>query len=177
MVVALDDASDQDERRKKQMRVRGTRTALGVLAVLVVLSCSNGGNILPAVRSDLNSGSCAGCLLSVEDSLFSFVVRTEADYELLRADCFVERIRREWLPPRPEPEENLVYVSLRGGGCEGCLDIVNVRENLRNIVVEVEGGFQGECEMLIVPGAWVLIPATKKPVTFEFRSVICSDNE
>lgn len=158
------------------MRVRDVALGLGVLAVLTVLACNSEVIVPTTTSSGLNSGNCAGCLLSVEDSLFSFVVRTDADYESLKATCFIERIRREWLPPRPGAEEELVYVSLRGGGCEGCLDIVNVRETFRNIVVEVEGGFQGDCEMLIVPGAWALIPETEKPITFEFQEVICPDD-
>ena len=157
--------------------MRGKRAvlALGVLPLLAVLACWTGGKI-PAVTSlAFDSGNCAGCLLGSDDGLSSFVVRTDADYESLTAKC--GRIRKEWLPPRPGREEVLVYVSREGSGCKGCLDIVNIRETRRETVVEVEGGFQGACEMLITLGAWALVPKTKKPVTFEFREVLCPDDE
>ena len=108
--------------------------------------------------------------------MFSFVVRTNADYESLTAICFLERIREEWLPPQPGLEEILVYVSLEDGGCKGCLDIVNVRETSRDIVVEVEGGIQGNCDMLIVAGAWALVPRTDKPVIFKFHEATCPND-
>ncbi len=158
------------------MRVREARITFGVLTVLIIMSCSKRGIVPTKASSELKSGNCAGCLLNAEESLFSFVVRTDADYESLTANCFPERIRKEWLPPKPGAEEELVYVSIKGGGCKGCLDIVNVRETSKDIVVEVEGGFQGNCDMLIVPGAWVLIPGSDKPVTFEFHEVICPDD-
>jgi hypothetical protein len=56
-------------------------------------------------------------------------------------------IRKEWLPPRPGREQ------------------------------EVEGGFQGACEMLITRGAWALVPKTTKPARFEFSDVLCPDDE
>ena len=114
--------------------------------------------------------------MNTKEGLFSFVVRTDVDYETLTANCF-EHIREEWLPPRPGAEEELVYVSLKGGGCKGCLEIVDIRRTSRNIVVDVEGGFQGNCDMLIEPGAWVLIPRTDKPITFQFHEVICPNDK
>lgn len=158
------------------MRVREARITFGVLTALIVLSCSKRTIVPTRTSLELNSGNCAGCLLKAQENLFSFVVRTEADYESLTVNCFRERLREEWLPPRPGDEEVLVYVSIEGGGCKGCLDIVNVRETSQNIVVEVEGGFQGDCDMLIVPGAWVLIPGTDKPIIFQFHEVICPDD-
>jgi len=159
------------------MGMRKVRIAFGVvLAAVIVLACNREVVVPTRISPELNSGSCAGCLSSAGDTLFSFVVRTDADYESLTANCFLERIRQEWLPPQPEAEEVLVYVSLQGGGCEGCLDIVNVRETSQNIIVRVEGGFQGNCDMLIVPGAWALIPVTDKAIVFRFHEVICSDD-
>jgi hypothetical protein len=158
------------------MRVRETRITFGVLMALIVMSCSKRAIVPTRTSLELNSGNCAGCLLNAEESLFSFVVRTDADYESLTVNCFPDHIREEWLPPRPGAEEELVYVSLKGGGCKGCLDIVNVRETSRNIVVEIEGGFQGNCDMLIVPGVWALIPVSDKPITFQFHEVICPDD-
>ncbi len=158
------------------MRMRALKLTFGVLTVLIVLACNKSVKVPTSSGLELNSGNCAGCLLNSEESLFSFVVRTDADYESLTRNCFLERIRKKWLPPRHGAEEMLVYVSLEGGGCKGCLDIVSVRETHRNIVVDVEGGFQGNCDMLIVPGAWALIPRNDKPVTFQFHEVICPDD-
>lgn len=158
------------------MRERESRITLAVLTTLIVLACSRDVRVLTTNGLELNSGNCAGCLMITGDSLFSFVVRTEADFESLTANCFRERIRQEWFPPKPGAEEQLVYVSLKGSGCEGCLDIVRVRETSRSIVVEVEGGFQGNCDKLVVPGAWALIPMTDKPITFELRDVVCPDD-
>jgi hypothetical protein len=158
------------------MRVRETRITFGVLTALIVLACSKEVRVPTETSLELNSGHCAGCLLNAEEVLFSFVVRTVADYESLTASCFPQRIREEWLPPRPEAKKELVYVSLKGGGCRACLDIVKVHETSRNIIVEVEGGFQGGCDMLIVPGAWALIPGTDKPIIFQFHEVICPDD-
>lgn len=158
------------------MRLREARLIFGVIAALAILSCNKGVRIQTDTSLALNSGNCAGCLLNAEECLYSLVAWTDTDYESLVTNCFLERIRREWLPPRPGPGEILVYVSLEGGGCKGCLDIVNVRDTSLNTVVEVEGGFQGECDMLIVPGAWALIPDTEKPVTFQFREVNCPDD-
>jgi hypothetical protein len=114
--------------------------------------------------------------MKAQNNQFSFVVRTDEDYESLIANCLLDRIRDEWLPPLPGNEEILVYVSIEGSGCNGCLDIVNVRETSQHIFVGVEGGFQGNCEMLIVPGAWALIPATDKPIIFQYQEVICPDD-
>ncbi len=158
------------------MRAKEARIAFGVLAALIVLACNKQVKVPTTTRLELNSGDCAGCLPSTEESLFSFVARTDADYESLTVNCFPERTREEWFPPRPGAEEELVYVSLKGSGCEGCLDIVNIRETSRNIVVEVQGGFQGDCEMLIAPGAWALIPGTDKSITFQFHDVVCPDD-
>jgi hypothetical protein len=157
------------------MRGRSVVLVLGVLPLLAVLACWSGDKI-PAVTSlAFDSGNCAGCLLGADDGLDSFVVRTDADYESLTAKC--DGIRSEWLPPRPAREQVLVYVSRQDSGCKGCLDIVNIRETRRETVVEVEGGFQGACEMLITLGAWALVPKTQKPVTFKFREVLCPDDE
>ena len=158
------------------MRLRKARPIFAVLTLLTALACSIGVRVPTTVSSTLNSGNCAGCLLRAEEGLFSFVVRTDADFDSLAAKCFPGRMREEWLPPRPGSGEVLVYVSLEGGGCRGCLDIVSVRETTRNTVVEVEGGTQGGCEMLIVPGVWALIPGTRKPITFQFRQVTCPDD-
>lgn len=155
--------------------MKETRITLCVLTALSVLACSREVRVPAATSSQLDSGYCAGCLLNAEDSLFSLVVRTDADYESLTASCFPERIRTEWLPPRPEAEEVLVYVSLKGVGCRGCLNIVTVRETSGNVEVEVEGGFQGNCDMLMVPAAWALIPRTDKPIVFQFHDAICPD--
>ncbi len=157
------------------MRARSVIFLFGFLPLLAVMACWNGGKV-PAVTSlAFDSGNCAGCLLGADDRLSSFVVRTETDYESLTEKC--DHIGEEWFPPRPGREEVLVYVSLEDSGCKGCLDIVNVRETSREIVVEAEGGFQGACEMLITPGAWALVPKTKKPVTFEYREVLCPDDK
>ena len=158
------------------MRLRAARITIGVLTALIVVSCSKRAIVTTTASFEMNSGDCAGCLLNTEKSLFSFVVRTDADYESLAENCFPERTREEWLPPRPGAEEELVYVSLEGGGCEGCLDIVNIRESSSNIVVDVEGGFQGNCDKLMVLGAWALMPGTDKPVTFQFHEVVCPDD-
>ncbi|UCG53346.1 MAG: hypothetical protein JSW58_07275 [Candidatus Latescibacterota bacterium] len=158
------------------MRVREASLTFAVLAVLVVSACNQGVKTPTTIGSELNSGSCAGCLLNSEGDLFSYVVRTEADFRSLTTSCFPERIKEEWLPPRPVAGQELVYVSLKGGGCEGCLDIVRVRETFTEVEVEVEGGFQGECEMLIVLGAWALIPRTDKQITFQLRDVTCPDD-
>jgi hypothetical protein len=149
-------------------------TATSFFADVLPPSTHLGANADTSMKFD--RGRCAGCLKSAEDSLLLFVVRTDADFDSLAASCFNDRIREEWLPPRPGDGEDLVYVSLEGGGCKGCLDIVRVHETSENIVVEVEGGFQGECDMLIIPGAWALIPRTGKHVTLQFHEVICSDD-
>ncbi len=152
------------------MRGRSVVSVLGVLPLLAVMACWTGSKT-PAVTSlAFDSGNWAGCL-----GLDSFVVRTDAEYESLTAKC--DGIGKEWLPPRPGRKQVLVYVSSQDSGCKGCLDIVNVRETSRETVVEVEGGFQGFCEMLITLGAWALVPATTKPVRLEFRDVLCPDDE
>lgn len=152
------------------MRGRSVVLVLGVLPLLAVLACWSGDKI-PAVTSlAFDSGNWAGCL-----GLDSFVVRTDAEYESLTAKC--DGIGKEWFPPRPGRKQVLVYVSSQDSGCKGCLDIVNVRETSRETVVEVEGGFQGFCEMLITLGAWALVPETTKPVRLEFRDVLCPDDE
>lgn len=158
------------------MRVRKMRTVTGILTALIVLSCGKRAFVPAGAAFRPNRGNCAGCLLIADERLFSLVVRTDADYDSLTADCYPDRIREEWLPPRPGAGEELIYVSLKGGGCKGCLDIVEVRETSLNIVVEVAGGFQGGCDMLIVPGAWVLIPGTGKSVIFRFREISCPDD-
>jgi len=147
----------------------------GVLVALVVLACSKGVRAPTTPGLEVDSGHCAGCVLNAEDGVFTFVARTNADFDSLLANCFVERTRNEWLPRRPGAEEVLVYVSLKGSGCEGCLDIVSVHETSRDIVVKVSGGTQGGCEMLVVAGAWALIPQTGKRITFQFHEVICPD--
>ncbi len=157
------------------MRGRTGVLLLGVLVLPVVLACWNRGKIPTVTSMVIDSGSCAGCLQGADDALSSFVVRTDADYESLTAKC--NGIRNEWLPPRPGLEEILVYVSREDSGCKGCLEIVNVRETSRETVVEVEGNFQGACEMLITLGAWALVPNNTKPVTFDFREVLCPDDE
>jgi hypothetical protein len=143
---------------------------------LTITSCSKRAIISTRTGLEINSGNCAGCLLNAEEGLLSFLVQTDADYESLLVDCFPEHIRKEWLPPRPGPEEKLVYASLKGAGCKGCLDIVNVHETSQKVVVEIEGGFQGNCDMLIVPGVWVLIPVSDKPITIRFHEVDCADD-
>ena len=158
------------------MRMKRARLTFGILVVLFVLACSKGVRVPTSASLALDDGNCAGCLLNAEEGLFSFVVLTDADYESLTANCFLERIRDDWLPPRPGAEELLVYVSLEDRGCEGCLHIANVRETPQNIVVEVEGSFKGGCDMLIEPGAWALIPRTEKPITFQFDEGACPDN-
>ena len=158
------------------MRVREARIAFGILMALIVLSCSKRAIVPTRTSSELDSGNCAGCLLKAQENLFSFVVRTDADYDSLMTHCFLERIREEWLPPSPGIGEELVYVSLIGGGCGGCLDIVGLREKSQNIVVDVEGGIRGECDMLLVLGAWALVPETDKPITVEFHDVVCTDD-
>ena len=155
------------------MRGRIGVLLLGVLVLSVVLACWNRGKIPTITSLVIDSGRCAGCLQGTDDALSSFVVRTDADYESLIAKCGRSRI--EWLPPRPGRKEILVYVSREDSGCKGCLEIVNVRETSREIIVEVEGGFHGLCEMLITLGAWAHVPKTTKPVRFEFREVICPD--
>jgi hypothetical protein len=152
------------------MRGRSVVSVLGVLPLLAVLACWSGDKI-PAVTSlAFDSGNWAGCL-----GLDSFVVRTDAEYESLTAKC--DGIGKEWFPPRPGRKQVLVYVSSQDSGCNGCLDIVNVRETRRETIVEVEGGFEGFCEMLITLGAWALVPETTKPVRLEFRDVLCPDDE
>jgi hypothetical protein len=154
----------------------GPRFAFTVLVLLVASACSKGANVPATTAVAFESGSCAGCPASVEEDLLSFVVRSGADYELLIANCMTTRIREKWRPPRPNAEEVLVYVSVEGSGCEGCLNIVKVRETSQSIVIDVEGGFVGNCEMLIVPGAWALIPGTEKPISFQFHEVGCPDD-
>lgn len=158
------------------MRVRETGLVLGVLTALIVISCSKRAVVPTRTGSELNSGNCAGCLLNADDSMSSYVVRTDADYESLMANCFPDHIREGWLPPRPRAGEELVYVSLKGGGCKGCLDIVNIREAPRSVVVEMEGGFQGNCDMLIIPGAWAIIPVSDKPIALQFHEADCPDD-
>ena len=158
------------------MRVNRARMSSGILAAFIVLGCGDGLTTPMATSLEIESGHCAGCTLNAEDSLFTFVVSTEAEFDSLAANCFLKRIRVEWLPPRPGDEQVLVYVSLKGSGCDGCLDIVNVHETSRSVSVAVMGGFQGECDMLIVPGAWALIPRTDKQITFQFLEVFCADD-
>lgn len=158
------------------MRVNETLLTLFFLAAIGVTACTKGARVPAEASLEFDSGHCAGCLPKTGEELFSSVVRSDADFESLAADCFTERIREEWLPPRPEAGEQLIYVASEGTGCAGCLDIVNIHETSRNIVVDVEGGFQGDCEKLITPGAWALIPLTDKPVSLEFNEVICSDD-
>jgi hypothetical protein len=153
------------------MRMSRRNKVFGV-GMLLLVACRNGGFQAITIPA-LDSGTCAGCQQTGEDELFSFVVRTDADYRSLSEHCFQDRIREDWRPPRPGRDEVLVYVSIRGGGCKGCLDVVSVREGSEKIVVEVEGGFQGACEMLIMPGAWALMAKTDKPVTFQYRDVVC----
>jgi hypothetical protein len=157
------------------MRVKAPGLTLGLLVGLAVLSCCRGVNVPPAFIPGSSHGICAGCLLSVEDSLFSLVVTNEAEYEALVHDCFPHHLREEWLPPQPGPSERLAYVSLRGGGCEGCLGIVAVEETPETFVIKAEGGFRGECEKLMLAGAWALIPASDKQVVFSFSEVDCTD--
>lgn len=158
------------------MRVRTVIVTIGVAAALIVWSCNKRSTVATGTSGELRAGNCAGCLLEAKDDVFSFVVRNEAEYDSLTNHCFFERIREEWLPPKPKSGEELVYVSLEGGGCGGCLDIVSVGETSGEIVVGVEGGFRGECDMLMVLGAWVLIPGTDRPVTVEFYEVVCGDD-
>jgi hypothetical protein len=140
-------------------------------------ACSNGGKVPSAKKVTVDSGNCPGCMLGADDGLSSFVVRTDADFEKLTTKCFHDRVSKEWQPPRPGRGEILVLVSREDSGCKGCLDIVNVRETRRETIVEVEGGFQGACEMLMSLGAWALVPKTTKPVRFEFREVLCTEDE
>jgi hypothetical protein len=123
----------------------------------------------------IESGRSVGCLKGADDALSSFIVRTQIDYELMVTKCGGSR--KEWLPPSPGREEILIYVSREDSGCKGCLDIVDARERNSEIVVEVEGGFQGACEMLITLGAWALIPNTDMPVRFVYHEALCPDNE
>jgi len=158
------------------MPVRIATIAVGVLMALVVLSCNKRGTVPIGTNSGFVTGNCAGCLLEAEEGLFWYVVRTDADYDSLATHCFLGRIREAWLPPKPGVREELIYVSLERGGCRGCLDVVSVRETSENRVVDVEGGVQGDCEMLMVLGAWVLVPETDKPIVVEFHEVDCPDD-
>lgn len=157
------------------MRMKKAGMTFGVLTALVVLIFNEGGADPIATSVALDSGHCAGCVRNAEDSLLTFVVRTDADFDSLRANCFLERSREVLLPPKPTVEKVLLYVSLKGGGCEGCLDIVSVYETPENIAVEVTGGFRGNCDMLMIRGAWALIPRTDKRIVFRFQQVSCSD--
>jgi hypothetical protein len=159
------------------VRTKRARIASGLMVTLSLLICSQSITLPNPADSELKSGHCTGCMKSSNDSLFTRIVRTDTDFDSLVGMCFLERTRENWLPPRPTADEDLVYVSLKGNGCEGCLDIVNVRENTRHIVVEVEGGFQGACDMLTIRGAWMLIPSSDKEVIVEFREVSCSGDE
>ena len=145
---------------------------LGALLLLVVMACWTRGKNTAATTSVIESGNCPGCFLGAADGLSSFIVRNDADYESLTAKC--NHISKEWLPPRPNSEEVLVLVSSQDSGCEGCLVIVNCRETSREAIVEVEGGFQGACEMLITLGAWALVPKMNKPIIFEFHEALCN---
>ena len=158
------------------MRVKGAGFAVRVLMTLTVLVCGGGVTVSTPPDSESDSGNCAGCMRNADDSLFSFVVRSDADFDSLITRCFLERTREDWLPPRPSVNEELVYVSLKGSGCEGCLDIVNVYESSDSVLVGVEGGFRGECEMLMMRGAWVLVPRSDKRISLQFREMICSDD-
>jgi hypothetical protein len=158
------------------MRVNRARLSSGILAAIIVLGCGDGLTTPTATSLEIESGHCAGCILNADDSLFTFVVSTEAEFDSLAANCFLKRIKPGQLPPRPGDEQVLVYVSLKGSGCDGCLDIVNVHETSRGVSVAVMGGFQGECDKLIMPGAWVLIPRTDKQITFQFLEVFCADD-
>jgi hypothetical protein len=155
------------------MRTKTTGMVLGVAVLLVAVGCRDGGEI-PGTGPALDSGSCAGCL-AWKQGLFSYVVRTDADYDSLAAECFHDRIREHQRPPRPGRGEVLVYVAIEGSGCTGCLEVVDVRRALGKTVVEVEGGFQGACEMLIARGAWALVPKKDGPITFEYRDVGCPE--
>jgi hypothetical protein len=151
------------------------RIASGLLTLLVVFGCSKGVNLPTSTSAEVKKGDCAGCLLKPQENLFSFVAQTAEDYEKLTAICFFERLGGDQLPPRPRAGEMLIYVSLEGGGCKGCLQIANVRRSSREVVVTIEGGFEGNCDMLIDLGAWVIIPRTVKPVTFQFIEVHCPE--
>jgi hypothetical protein len=158
------------------MSLKEILLTLFFLAAIGVTACNRAVRVPAETSLEFDSGHCAGCLPETGEEVFSFIVRGGADFDKLTASCFTERIREEWLPPRPEAGEQLIYVAMEGTGCEGCLGIVNIRESSQNIVVDVEGGFQGNCDKLIAPGAWALIPLTDKPVSIEFKEVICSDN-
>ena len=145
------------------------------LVVLVVLVCTKGGTVPAMTVIAFDSGHCAGCIPNAGDRLFTFTVNTHADFDSLTARCFSVRTRDEWFPPRPTVESTLVYVSLEGAGCKGCLNVVNIYETTEDIVVEVAGGFQGECDKLIISGAWAVFPRTGKRVVFRFRDTSCSD--
>jgi len=157
------------------MRRKNVLFILGILPLLTVMACWSGGKIPNVASLAFERGNCPGCLLGKEDGLSSFVVRTGEDYESIKTKC--NHIGKELFPPRPGSGEVLVYVSREDSGCKGCLEIVNIRETSREVVVEVEGGFQGACEMLITLGAWVLVPITNKPVRFEFCEALCPDGE
>lgn len=145
------------------------------LAVLLVSSCRNGMNISHISTLKYDSGHCAGCIMNHTQMPYTFVVRSGEDYEKLIEECFQDRVRGEELPPRPTTGEVLFYVSIEGGGCRGCLDIVGVRREFTNTIIEIQGGFEGACEMLIDLGAWVLIDRTVAgtPILFEFNDAAC----
>jgi hypothetical protein len=153
----------------------GVTTA--VLAVFVVLVCTRGGTATTTTSIPFENGHCAGCIPSTEDSLFTITVITHADFDSLTANCFSDRTTKEWLPPRPTAENTLVYVSLDGDGCEGCLDVVDVYETDEDIVVAVTGGFRGKCDKLIMLGAWALLPRTGKRIVIRFQDVACFDQQ
>ena len=151
------------------------RNTLAVLAVLIVLVCTVIGRAANSTGIAFESGHCAGCIPNAGDSLIAFTVITHEDFDSLIATCFSDRTRKEWLPPRPNAENMLVYVSLEGGGCEGCLDVVDIHGTAGHIVVEIKGGFQGECDKLMILGAWALLPRTKGRMAFRFHEANCSD--
>lgn len=156
------------------MRMTIAGMALGVSALLVALGCRDGGRIPGTGVPAFDGGNCAGCL-AWEQGLFSYIARTDADYDSLAAECFHDRISERQRPPRPGRGEVLVYVAIEGSGCAGCLEVVDVRRTLGKTVVEVEGGVQGACEMLIARGAWALVQKTDKPIAFEYRNVGCPE--
>jgi hypothetical protein len=69
------------------MRVREARIALGILAACILLACGKEVKVPTANRLESNSGNCAGCWPNAEEGLFSFVARTDADYEVLTEKC------------------------------------------------------------------------------------------
>jgi hypothetical protein len=152
--------------------LHGLAAAALAAALPLLAACDGGGDAPPlpgppCIETDGGDFWCSG-------RPGERVVRTAEAHGRLMEECsggtWPPTLER---PPVPGEGEMLVIVSDGGSGCSGCLGVACVEDRGHEVVVRLEGGFEGDCEAFISVGAWALAPDAGLPVRFERTQAPC----